>query len=144
MQESHGLKIGKRAFITTAVITLSLMILSGILTRIVPSGSYERYVVGGTTMIHADSFQFVEKVPLPVYRWFTAPVEVLFSENAPIVIVLTLLIIFIGGGYAILNRVGVFQQIIFNIVRRYGGKRYLLVCAVSLVFMFFGSFLGMF
>lgn len=144
MQESHGLKIGKRAFITTAVITLSLMILSGILTRIVPSGSYERYVSGSTTMINPNSFQFVEKVPLPVYRWFTAPVEVLFSDNAPIIIVLVLLIVFIGGGYAILNRVGVFEEIITKIVRRYGKKRYLLVCAVSLVFMFFGAFLGMF
>ena len=144
MQESYGLKIGKRAFITTAVITLSLMILSGVLTRIIPSGSYERYTLGGVTMISPDSFQFVEKAPLPVYRWFTAPVEVLFSENAPVIIVLIFLIVFIGGGYALLNRIGVFEEIITNIVRRYGARRYLLVCAVSLVFMFFGSFLGMF
>lgn len=144
MQETHGLKIGKRAFITTALITLSLMILSGILTRVIPSGSYERYAVDGVTVINPDSFQFVQKVPLPVYRWFTAPVEVLFSENAPIIIVLVLLIVFIGGGYAILNRVGVFNEIITKIVRRFGAKRYLLICAISLVFMFFGSFLGMF
>lgn len=144
MQESYGLKIGKRAFITTAVITLSLMIFSGVLTRIIPSGSYERYTLGGVTMISPDSFQFVEKAPLPVYRWFTAPVEVLFSENAPVIIVLIFLIVFIGGGYALLNRIGVFEEIITKIVRRYGARRYLLVCAVSLVFMFFGSFLGMF
>jgi uncharacterized ion transporter superfamily protein YfcC len=61
---------------------------------------------------------------------------VLFSENAPVIIVLIFLIIFIGGGYAILNRVGVFEEIISKIVRRYGAKRYLLVCAVSLAFMF--------
>jgi len=144
MEESYGLKIGKRAFITTAAITLSLMILSGILTRIIPSGNYERYAAGAAEMIRPDSFQYVEKIPFPVYRWFTAPVEVLFSENGPTIIVLILLIVFIGGGYAILNRVGVFEEIITGIVRRYGGKRYLLICAVALVFMFFGSFLGMF
>ena len=122
MEESYGLKIGKRAFITTAAITLSLMILSGILTRIIPSGSYERYAAGAAEMIRPDSFQYVEKIPFPVYRWFTAPVEVLFSENGPTIIVLILLIVFIGGGYAILNRVGVFEEIITGIVRRYGGK----------------------
>jgi uncharacterized ion transporter superfamily protein YfcC len=144
MQDSPELKIGKRAFITTAGITFSLMVLSGILTRIIPSGSYERLTTGAGTAIVPGSFTYTEKVFLPVYKWFTAPIEVLFSASGPIVIVLTLLIIFIGGGYAILNRVGVFENIIAKIVGRFGGKRYLLVGAVSLVFMFFGSFLGMF
>ena len=144
MQDVQGIKIGKRTFITSAVIILCLMIVSGILTRVIPSGSYERYLVNGTRMLNPDSFQFVEKTILPVYRWFTAPVEVLFSENAPVIIVLILLITFIGGGYEILNRIGVFKEIITKIVNRFGAKRYLLICAVSLVFMFFGSFLGMF
>ncbi len=144
MQETHELKIGKKAFITTAAITLSLMILSGILTRIIPSGSYERYTADGITVIKPHTFQYVEKVPLPVLRWFTAPLEVLFSENAPVILVLVMLIVFIGGGYAILNRVGVFEEIITKVVRRFGARRYLLVCVVALVFMFFGSFLGMF
>ncbi len=144
MQDAQGIRIGKRTFITSAVIILCLMIVSGIMTRVVPSGSYERYEVGGITMINPDSFQYVEKIALPVYRWFTAPFEVLASPNAPVIIVLILLITFIGGGYEILNRIGVFREIIANIVKRYGANRYLLICAVSLVFMFFGSFLGLF
>lgn len=143
-QESYELKIGKRAFLTTALITLSLMIVSGILTRIIPSGTYQRQAVGGVVTILPDSFRLVEKVPLPVYRWFTAPVEVLYGENAPIVIVLVLLITFIGGSYAILNRVGVFREIISKIAARFWNRRYVLIGAVSLVFMFFGSFLGLF
>ncbi len=145
MSESAELRIGKKAFITTAVIILCLMILSGILTQVIPSGSYERVEVEGREEIVPDSFHFVEKTAQPVYRWFTAPVEVLYaSQNAQAVIVICLLILFIGGGFAVLNRVGVFEEIIAKIVKRFGKNRYLLICLVSFVFMFFGSTLGMF
>jgi uncharacterized ion transporter superfamily protein YfcC len=145
MSQSAEIRIGKKAFITTALIILCLMILSGVLTRVIPSGSYERVEVEGKLLIDPHSFHFTEKRVLPVYRWLTAPVEVLYaSQNSPVVIVLSMLILFIGGGYAVLNRVGVFEAIIARIVTRFRRKRYLLICIVSLVFMFFGSTLGMF
>ncbi len=145
MPESAEIRIGKKAFITTAIIVLCLMILSGVLTQVIPSGSYERIEVEGKELIDPQSFHLVEKSALPVYRWLTAPVEVLYaSKNSPVVIALSLLILFIGGGYAVLNRVGVFKEIIEKIVTRFGKKRYLLICIISLVFMFFGSTLGMF
>lgn len=145
MPVSAELRIGKKAFITTAVIILCLMILSGVLTRVIPAGSYARSEMEGLLVVDPDSFHLVERTAVPVYRWFTAPVEVLYaSRNAPVVIVISLLILFIGGGFAVLNRVGVFEEIITKIVRRFGGHRYLLIGLVSLVFMFFGSALGMF
>ncbi|NLA12273.1 MAG: YfcC family protein [Firmicutes bacterium] len=145
MSGSAEIRIGKRAFITTAVIILCLIILSGVLTQLIPSGSYERMVVDGKEVVDPHSFHLVEKEPLPVYRWLTAPVEVLYaSANSAVVIVISLLILFIGGGFAVLNRVGVFGELIAKIVGRFGKNRYLLICLVSLLFMFFGSTLGMF
>ncbi len=145
MTESAEIRIGKKAFITTAVIVLCLMILSGILTQVIPSGSYNYIEVEGKKLVDPQSYHLIEKPEIPVYRWFTAPVEVLYaSANAQVVIVICLLILFIGGGFAVLNRVGVFEEIITKIVNRFGKNRYLLICIVSLVFMFFGSTLGMF
>ena len=145
MTESAGIKIGRKAFVTTAVIVLCLMILSGVLTQLIPSGSYDYIEVEGKRLVDPQSYHPVEKPEVPVYRWFTAPVEVLYaSSNAQVAIVICLLMLFIGGGYAVLNRVGVFEEIITKIVNRFGKKRYLLICLISLVFMFFGSTLGMF
>ena len=145
MPQSAEIRIGKKAFITTAVIILCLMILSGVLTQVIPSGSYERVEVEGREEIVPASFQIVEKTALPLYRWFTAPVEVLYaSQNAQAVIVICFLILFIGGGFAVLGRVGVFEEIIAKIVTRFGKNRYLLICVISFVFMLFGSTLGMF
>lgn len=144
MPDIKGIRIGKRAFITSAMIILGLMIVSGILTRVILPGSYERVTVNGIETIVPDSFRYIDQAALPVFRWFTAPIEVLFGENAPVVVVLILLITFIGGGYEILNRLGVFREIINKIVRRFSNRRYLLVAVVSLMFMLFGSLLGMF
>ncbi|NMD42722.1 MAG: YfcC family protein [Firmicutes bacterium] len=145
LSESAEIRIGKKAFITTAVIILCLIILSGVLTQLIPAGSYERVLVDGKELVDPQSFHLVEREPLPVYRWLTAPVEVLYaSENSAVVIVISLLILFIGGGFAVLNRVGVFRELIAKIVGRFGKSRYLLICLVSLLFMVFGSTLGMF
>jgi uncharacterized ion transporter superfamily protein YfcC len=45
--EESKFKIGKKAFLSAALILLGLMIVSGILTKVLPAGSYERVVENG-------------------------------------------------------------------------------------------------
>ncbi len=77
MDEKAGAQISKKAFIQSAVIILLLMIVAGVLTRVLPTGSYERTLVDGRSVINPDSFQTTTGVHYPIWRWFTAPVEVL-------------------------------------------------------------------
>ncbi|NLA27410.1 MAG: YfcC family protein, partial [Firmicutes bacterium] len=55
MTETAEIRIGKKAFITTAVIILCLMILSGILTQVIPSGSYDYSIIEGKKVVDPDS-----------------------------------------------------------------------------------------
>lgn len=144
MESTSAIKIGKKAFLSSAIITFCLMIVSGILTQVIPSGIYERIVMDGQTLVKPDSFQYIQKIPFPIYRWFTAPFEVLFSSDGLIAIMLIFFIIAVGGSFEILDKVGVFKEIISKVVKKFAGKKNLLICAVSFVFMFFGSVLGMF
>lgn len=139
-----AIQISKKAFLTSLIITFLLMILSGILTYVIPSGLYDRAVQGSVTTIISDSFHYIQKVPFPVYRWFTAPVEVLFSSDGIVAIMLILFIISVGGGFEVLDKVGVFREIINSVIKRFLGRKNLLICAVAFVFMFFGAVLGMF
>lgn len=143
-EDKSFIQISKKAFLTSVIITFSLMILSGILTYVIPSGLYERIADGGRTLIVPESFHYIQKVPFPVYRWFTAPVEVLFSSDGIVAIMLILFIISVGGGFEILDKVGAFKEIISRVIRKFAGKRNMLICAVAFVFMFFGAVLGMF
>ena len=109
MGEKSSIQIGKKAFIGAVIILLALIIFSGILTRLIPSGSYERVIVEGRRMVAADSFRYEEKVPFPVWRWFTAPLEVIWGDNMKMVIVLILFMIFIGGSFTILEKARIME-----------------------------------
>jgi hypothetical protein len=81
-QQQSDARVGRCAFISAALILVVLMIAAGILTRLVPAGQYQRTVQDGREVLDPTSFSLTQARPLPVWRWFTAPVEVLGSSDA--------------------------------------------------------------
>lgn len=144
MEQRAGAQIQRRAFIQSFLILLVLMILAGILTRVIPAGSYARIVVDGIEQISPGSFQPVPTPDYPVWRWFTAPVEVLFGDQAVLVITIILFILMVGGAFAVLDRSGILVVGINRIVQRLGDRKYLLLLVISLAFMALGAFFGIF
>ena len=138
------MKIGKNAFLGAAGIILVLMIVSGALTLILPSGQYERVEVAGRTMIEAESFREVAKPDYPVWRWFTAPVEVLGAPGNIAVITIILFIVFVSGSIAILEGAGVMKDLVSRLVKHFRQKKYLLMAIMIFMFMFLSSFLGIY
>ena len=51
MDQKAGAQISKKAFIQSALILLLLMIIAGVLTRVLPTGLFERQLVDGRTVI---------------------------------------------------------------------------------------------
>jgi len=144
MEQKAGAQIGKRAFIQSILILFVLMMVAGILTLIIPAGKYTRTEVDGRETIDPNSFQFVEKPNYPVWRWFTAPIEVLGSESGLTVIVIIVVLFFAGGAFAVLDKTGTIRAFIGNIVRRFRDRKYTLLYMVCLAFMFLGATLGTF
>ena len=144
MEQKAGAQISQRAFIQSILILFLLMMVAGILTLVVPSGSYNRIEVDGRETIDPNSFQFVEKPDYPIWRWFTAPIEVLGSESGLTVIVIIIVLFFAGGAFAVLDKTGTIRAFIGNIVRRFRDRKYTLLYMVCLAFMFLGATLGTF
>jgi uncharacterized ion transporter superfamily protein YfcC len=138
------LKISKKAFIQSALIILALMIGAGLLSQALPSGSFETAIIDGRSMIVPGSFRYIETPDYPVWRWFTAPIEVLWGPDALIIITIILVLLFIGGAFALLNKAGVLKMVIAMVVLRMGHRKYLLLAVVVLCFMLFGALLGIF
>jgi len=143
-ERQAGTRIGRRAFVSAALILLALMMLAGILTRLVPAGAYQRVLQNGREVLDPASFRLTQARPLPIWRWFTAPVEVLGSSDALMVITIILFILLVGGSFAVLDRAGVIRSIIAGIVHRFRSRRYVLIAIVCLFFMAMGAFLGIF
>jgi uncharacterized ion transporter superfamily protein YfcC len=144
MNKDAGIKISKKSFLSSLIILLILMIISGVLTRILPPGEYDRIIVDGRETIDINTFKFIEKPDYPFYRWFTAPLEVLWSQDALTVIVIILFILFIGGTFTILEKSGIIKYAMDKIVKRFSSNKYLLLSVLVLFFMAFGSMFGIF
>ena len=144
MTDRSGAQISTKAFIQSALILLAFMLLAGILTRLVPSGSFTRYQEAGRTLIDPNSYQASARPDYPIWRWLTAPVEVLWGEDSLLVIVISLFILMVGGAFAVLESSGILRSALGGIVARFGDRKYLLLLLISLFFMILGAFFGIF
>jgi uncharacterized ion transporter superfamily protein YfcC len=143
-QGSAAIRISARAFITTIAILLALMIGAGILTYLVPSGAYRHLVQGGVDRVVPGSFAFGQRPDYPVWRWFTAPFEVLWSPGNVTVITIIVLLVLIGGSFTVLDKGGILKVALSMIVERFKGNRYLLMAAIIFFFMAASSVLGIY
>jgi uncharacterized ion transporter superfamily protein YfcC len=144
-EQKSGARISARAFIQAVLIILALMIVSGILTRIIPAGSYARLQIDGREVIEPTSFQLIERPDFPVWRWFTAPVEVLFTpDGLTKVIPIIVFILLVGTAFGVMDKSGILQAVISRIVKTFGGRKYVLLLLVTFFFMALGTFFGIF
>lgn len=144
MGPQAGIRISARAFIQTLVVLFVSMMIAGLLTRIVPAGMYDRLSVGGREMIDPASYRVTLRPDYPIWRWFTAPIEVLGAPGNLTIIVILIFILLIGGSFAVLDRSGIVRAAIGHIVRRFGREKYALLLVISFFFMVLGAFFGIF
>lgn len=139
-----SIKIGLKSFITAMTILLLLIIFSGILTRVIPSGGYERVLTEGRVTVVRDSYREFDKVDYPLWRWFTAPVEVFWGDNWLMVMVLSLFMLFIGGSFTVMERGGIIESIMALLIDRFRERKYFLMAVIMGVMMFLASTVGIY
>lgn len=142
MEGTSGAQINKKTFIQSVLILLAMMIIAGILTKALPAGVYDRYEADGRILIDQTSFRAIERPDYPIWRWFTAPLEVLWGEDNLILITIILFIVLVSGAFAVLEKSGIITSVLAKIVKRFSAQRYLLLLLISLFFMLLGGFFG--
>jgi len=142
--ESYGLKIGKRTFISTAVMLLCVMIFAFILTRTVPMGEYQRTMTDGREVVVAGSYVQTDGSRLQAWRVVTAPFEVFAGPDALTAIMIILSIMLIGGVFLILDKCGLLQYAMRRVIHRFEKRKYLLLAVVALFGMALGAGMGLF
>ena len=139
---NSDLKFGLKSFITICAILFGIMVFVGILTFVVPAG---RYLSDANGNIIPDSFSFIESTTtLPVWRWFTAPIEALVigEGNMNIIQIIAVLLV-LGGTFKVLDKAGALIAIVHVIVDRFYQKRYLLIWVITLAMMLLASCFGL-
>ena len=144
MEPKSGAQISTRAFLQSVIILFVLMMLAGLMTRLLPAGSYTRITIADRQVIDPQSFQPVEKPAYPAWRWFTAPVEVLWGPDAVIIITIIVFLLMVGVSFAVLDKTGILAAAVQRLVQAFGGRKYLLLLVISFFFMLLGAFFGIF
>jgi uncharacterized ion transporter superfamily protein YfcC len=144
MNQQTSLRINRQSFLQSVIILLVMMILAGILTLVVPAGSYDMVEVDGRTTVDPQSFHYVESPDYPIWRWLVAPIEVLTGPNGLTIVVITLFLLMVGMAFSILNQSGILKYLLGRMIRSFGGRKYGLILGISLFFMLLGALFGIF
>jgi uncharacterized ion transporter superfamily protein YfcC len=142
LKNNKVIDISKKTFIQVVLILFGLMILSVVLTYMVPAG---RFAIGEGGIIDYNTFIPEEDASgIPIWKGLLSPVLLLFSDGAITVIMLSLFLLVVSGSFQIMNDTFGMKVIIETLIRRFQNRKKLLIAIIVLIFMIFGSFFGLF
>lgn len=141
MQQKQLLSISKKTFLNVLYILLGLVMIVSILTFIIPKGAYQ---VDEDGMIIQGTFEFVVSNNYPLWRYFIAPIEVLWHSDGLMVIMISLFLLILGGAFHIMDQTGGIHVLLKRLIKKFQHSKYLLLRLIILIFMLFGAFFGIF
>ena len=144
-EKKGNTNVSTRSFITAIVVIFVLMILTYVLTLVVPGGAYPRIENSdGNLIIDTNGeFSYIDG-GISFWKWIASPILVLgASGNVALIAVIAFLLV-IGGVFNALDHCGLMKYMLDKMVHRFGGVRYRLMAIIMLFFMTLGSLIGSF
>lgn len=143
--EKKGLNISTKSFITAIGVIFALMILTYLLSFVIPGGQYVRGVdeLGNTVIQTEAGFSFVDG-GIPFWKWILSPFLVLTASGSGTLIAVIAFLLIIGGAFNSLDKCGLMNYLLSRITTRFGARKYRLLAIICLFFMAMGSFIGSF
>ena len=142
-KKKKSLEVNAASFVAAIGILAGLMVLTYILTLVVPSGSFDRVISDGKESIVPGSYHLTQD-GIPFWKWILSPVMVLGSSQGGTMIAVIAFLLVIGGTFNSLDRSGTMDYMLRKIVHAAAGKKYKLLAVVTLFFLSMGAFIGSF
>lgn len=132
-KQEYGIHLHAKKYIWFAVLLLVIYIAMCLLTRFVPQGAFEREVVDGTEYLVSGTYEeFPVQQPLPVWRYFTIPFEMMATDGLSLAAIVLLMMV-ISGVLYVLDKGNVIRRMVAWIVRVFGKTKYLMVAVLVTV-----------
>lgn len=136
------LNISKKAFIQVTVLLLVFLVITIVLTYVIPAG---RFLTLPDGSVDYSSYQTIEGVHgIPIWKGLLAPILVFTSEDGLSLIILILFLLILTAAFQIMSDVGGINALIGSVTNRFKNRKFLLLSVIALLFMIFGAFLGLF
>ena len=140
-----GLNINTKSFLTSLSVIFTLMIITYLLTLILPGGSYIRTIDhnGNSVIASTDSFSYVAG-GIPFWKWLLSPVLVLGASGSSTLLAVIAFLLVIGGIFNSMDKSGLMKYMLDKISHRFAAVRYRLMAVIILFFMAMGAMIGSF
>ncbi len=136
------INISKKTFIQVTALLLALLVFSIVLTYVIPAGRF------GTNPDGTVDYSVYEKAEgvrgIPLWKGILAPILVFASGDGLTLIMLSLFLLVISAAFQVMNDAGGISALVGSVSDRFKSRRKLMVALISLLFMCFGAFLGLF
>ena len=138
--------ISKKSFINVLIILGILVILSIAITYIIPKGVFEvvTNADGSITTNYENYIPLEDANGINILKGIFAPLLVLTSKDGLSLIMLSLFLLVISAFFQIMNDVKGIKVIVNSLINKFKNSKKLLIALITLIFMIFGSCLGLF
>ena len=146
MNENKIINMSKKTYITV-VIMLGVLILGSILlTYLVPSGHFEEIIgADGSIIYNYENYIMDDDTSgINIFKGIFAPILVLGSGDGITLIMLSIFLLIVTGTFQVMNDVNGMKVLVQSLIKRFSNNKKLLIAVITLVFMMFGSFFGLF
>lgn len=136
------ISISEKTFLQVCLLLAALLVLSVILTYVVPKGEF-----GLMENRTPDYLHYVRRDDLggiPIWQGLLAPLLVFASADGLTLIMLSLFLFVISAAFQVMNDVGGIRELVGAVSERFRERRKLLLVLIAFLFYCFGSFLGLF
>lgn len=140
-KERTLINISKKTFVQVVMLLFALLILSIILTHVLPRGTFPRDPETGDITDY-NGYMYTDDSGIPLWKGLLAPIIVLTSNLE--LIMLSLFLFVISAAFQVMNDVGGIKAIVESVSGRFRNRPALLLVLISFLFYCFGSFLGLF
>jgi len=129
-----------KKFPNALVIMIGFILLSAILTYIIPQGQYDRITNPETNqvMVVPDSYKLVNAEPVSILDTFLSIPEGIVSRAD-----LITLILLIGGCFYIIEKTGALKEGITYLTIKLNGQEEIVLILVSIIFLIAGALMGL-
>jgi uncharacterized ion transporter superfamily protein YfcC len=142
--EKPSIVLSLRTFMTALILLALLMIAAGVMTAVIPAGTFERTVMDGREVIIPGTFRIIERPDMTFWRYVSAPLLVLSSTAGQTALFIILFLFAVAGSIGLLEKSDVMIYAVDRLVRRVGTHQYTLMALIVLFFMTISAVIGTF
>lgn len=141
-KEKAIIDVSLRTFIQVIVLLAVLLIAAIVLTYVIPAGRFGTLPNGDTDYTAYERIE--DGQGISIWKGLLSPLLVFGSSDGLTLIMLSAFLLVIAGAFQVMNDTGGINALVSSVSERFKNRRNLMIAVLSLLFMSFGAFLGLF